>query len=48
MCEDDHEHCEAWADKGFCKENHPAYMKLHCKASCGLCEGKCQFRISEF
>ena len=35
-CENLNEHCQVWADAGFC-ENHQ-YLQLYCKKACNLCE----------
>lgn len=36
-CEDYHEMCEKWSQKGECKAN-PEYMLLNCRSSCEVCD----------
>lgn len=37
-CEDESEHCAAWAAAGECSRN-PSYMHAACRAACALCGG---------
>jgi hypothetical protein len=37
-CVDEHENCAYWAKSGEC-DNNEGFMKVSCKASCGVCKG---------
>ncbi|XP_076800719.1 uncharacterized protein LOC143445480 isoform X3 [Clavelina lepadiformis] len=38
VCEDQHERCTNWTERGFCRQTYSNYMKANCPKSCGLCD----------